>query len=170
MQPNPQQKRVASACFKVFATQTCMSHLRRCLLAAASVRGLPSHRFVTSCSISPPPHRPSGVFTAAATALLRPCHARAFSSAPGSGQPPRQEGGGATGEEGGGATGEEGGGSEANDDTTVKRVKSGRWKWMGLVALGVGSTIALSYDDLSKGDWQAGSGACTAVQEPPPAP
>ena len=159
--PNPQPKRVVSSRFKVLPAQTCMSHLRRCLLAAASARGLPSHRFVTSCSISPPPHRPSGAFPAAATTPLRPCHARAFSSAPGSGQPPRQEGAG--------AAGEEGSSGEAGDDATVKTVKSGRWKWMGLVALGVGSTIALSYDDLSKGDWQAGSAACNAAHAPPPA-
>ncbi len=43
-----------------------------------------------------------------------------------------------------------------NDDATVKTVTSGRWKWVGMLAIGLGATIALSYDELERGEWQAG--------------
>jgi hypothetical protein len=46
------------------------------------------------------------------------------------------------------------------DDATVKTVRSGRWKWVGVLAIGLGVTIALSYDELERGEWQAGEAMC----------
>ena len=128
-----------------------MSLLRRCVLAVVSSRAplqarpslsrfyFASHPVFAAKS----PRSSAAAATFAPRARLVAVNARQFSAAPGP-----------TGSSSSSTQGDEG--NEANDDAGVKQVSSGRWKWVGLLTLGVGATLALAYEDLSKSDWNAG--------------
>ena len=145
--------RSSSVCDKMLHRN--MSLLRRSLLVAASPVSL-AHARRSFAAPSRPPFSARAHPVTSAMPTPQCIHARAFSSAPGTGSgaqassdDPKTSGGD------GGSRAEE----EEEGGAVRKRSTKG-FKWLAALALGVGATIGFAKDDLENGDWSAG--VCSA--------
>jgi hypothetical protein len=79
-------------------------------------------------------------------------HLRAFSVAPGSSSQSDEK------------NSSNGSDSSTSDDASVKKVSPRKWKWLSLLIIGTGATIALAYDDLTRENWSVSESCASMIQ------
>jgi hypothetical protein len=131
-----------------------MSLLRRSLLVAASPVSLAHARRSFAALPLSPSRTPFSARAHPVTSTMptpQCIHARAFSSAPGTGSGAQASSDDPKTSGDGGSRAEE----EEEGGAVRKRSTKG-FKWLAALALGIGATIGFAKDDLENGDWSAG--------------